>query len=352
MSKKLSGNWTTYQASKSNVLNPFKKDRFNYHVLYHTGLGRESGKADADGHEFEKIEWANYGLVVIDESHNFRGNPVEKQLEDGSTKMNRAKFLMDRIIQSGVKTKVLLLSATPVNNNLRDLRNQVAYIIQDEEQKFFEATQIKDYRQALKLAQTQFTHWADRHNKNRTVKNLLERLDSSFFKLLDELTIARSRKHIINFYNFKDIGKFPERLKPESIYPVIDLQNRFFTYDALNRKILQCQLSVFNPSKYVKKEYQEEYESKAGKQVLGFKQADREYFLINMMKVNFLKRLESSIESFQISMDRTINVLKHLKKRLKHFRIMKEMSSNLTCSAWNQMNPSWKIILKIFNSGK
>jgi hypothetical protein len=171
--KKLRENWTSYQASKNNVLNSFKRDRFNYHVLYHTDLGRESGTSDADGHNFDKIEWGNYGLVVIDESHNFRGNPMEKLLDDGSIKMNRAKFLMDMIIQSGVKTKILLLSATPVNNNLRDLRNQVAYIIQDEEQKFFEATQIKDYRQTLKLAQTQFTTWSDRKNKTRTVKNLL-----------------------------------------------------------------------------------------------------------------------------------------------------------------------------------
>lgn len=318
--KKLTANWTTYQASKSNVLNPFKKDRFNYHILYHTDLGREKGRADADGHEFDKIEWANYGLVVIDESHNFRGNPMEKQMVDGTIKLNRAKFLMDRIIQSGVKTKVLLLSATPVNNTLRDLRNQLSYIIQDDEQKFYEATQIKDYRQTLKLAQTQFTFWADKKNKDRSVKNLLERLDSSFFKLLDELTIARSRKHIIKFYNFKDIGNFPERLAPTSIYPAIDSQNRFFTYDALNKKILQYKLSVFNPSKYVKKEYREEYEKRAGKQILGFKQEDREHFLINMMKVNFLKRLESSIESFQISMERTIRKIEDLEDKIKDYQ--------------------------------
>ncbi|HEU5052824.1 MAG TPA: helicase-related protein [Hanamia sp.] len=318
--KKLTANWTTYQASKSNVLNPFKKDRFNYHVLYHTDLGRETGRAEADGHEFDKIEWANYGLVVIDESHNFRGNPIEKQLDDGTIKINRAKFLTDRIIRAGVKTKVLLLSATPVNNTLRDLRNQVSLIIQDEEKKFFEETQIKDYRQTLKLAQTQFTVWADKKNKNRSVKGLLERLDSSFFKLLDELTIARSRKHIIKFYDFKNVGKFPERLPPESIYPSIDLQNRFFTYDALNKKILQYRLSVFNPSKYVKREFREEYERRAGRQILGFKQSDREHFLINMMKVNFLKRLESSIESFQISMERTINKIEKLETKIKQFQ--------------------------------
>ena len=319
--KKLSSNWTVYQASKNNQLNPFKKDRFNYHVLYHTDLGRNQGISSADGHDFQNIEWGNYSLIVIDESHNFRGNPMEKLLDDGTTRMNRAKFLMDKIIQSGVKTKVLLLSATPVNNNLRDLRNQLSYLIQDNEQSFYENTQIKDYRQTLKLAQTQFTTWADKKNKSRTVKNLLEKLDSSFFKLLDELTIARSRKHIVSFYNMGEIGKFPDRLPPQPIYSFIDLENRFFTYDALNKKILQYKLSIFNPSAYVKKEFQDFYEQKvkAKQRVLAFKQSDREHFLINMMKVNYLKRLESSIESFQISMDRTIARIERLEQKINAF---------------------------------
>jgi ERCC4-related helicase len=327
--KKLSNNWTTYQASKNTALNPFKKDRFNYHVLYHTDLGREKGRSDADGHDLESIQWANYGLIVIDESHNFRGNPMERKLEDGKIKLNRAKFLMDRLIQAGVKSKILLLSATPVNNNLRDLRNQLSYIIQDEDLRFYEATQIKDYRQTLKVAQTQFTTWADRKNTTRTVKNLLERLDPAFFKLLDELTIARSRKHIINFYKFNDIEKFPERLKPESVYPKIDLNDRFFTYDALNKRILEYKLTLFNPSKYVKKLYREEYEAKVGKQILGFRQEDREHFLINMMKVNFLKRLESSIESFQISMDRTIQKIERLQEKITNFQDSRKDSEQL-----------------------
>jgi len=150
----------------------------------------------------------------------------------------------------------------------------------------------------LKNAQTNFTNWADnKKNPNRTVKQLIEKLDSSFFKLLDEMTIARSRKHIINFYNAEEeVGKFPERLKPISIYPNIDLKDRFFTYDALNKKILQYKLSVFNPSAYIKGEMEKKYDDLAATTgVLGFKQSDREHFLIGMMKMNFLKRLESSM---------------------------------------------------------
>lgn len=321
--KKLSGNWTIYQSVQANTLTPFKKDRFNYSVLYHTDMGRVTGKSDANGIDLANFNWGAYDLIVIDESHNFRGNPMEKLKDDGTLRMNRAKWLMDKIIKEGVKTKVLLLSATPVNNNLRDLRNQIHLITEGENGAMFESTQIKDIAQSLKNAQTQFTVWADnKKNPGRTVKGLIEKLDSSFFKLLDELTIARSRKHIKSFYKAEEeIGKFPERLKPISIFPNIDLKDRFYTYDELNKIILQYKLSVFNPSAYIIPSMKKKYEELAAtKGVLGFKQSDREHFLIGMMKVNFLKRLESSIESFEISMDRTIQKIEKLEERINEFQ--------------------------------
>lgn len=326
--KKLSGNWTVYQSSQNNTLNPFTKDKFNYSVLYHTDLGRECGKSEANGIDLDNFNWGAYDLVVIDESHNFRSNPMDKTKGNGETYMNRSKWLMEKIIKSGVKTKVLLLSATPVNNNLRDLRNQISFITEGKNDAMFESTQIKDIALALKNAQTLFTLWADKKNQNRTVKQLIERLDSSFFKLLDELTIARSRKHIKSFYKAEEeIGKFPERLKPHSIYSVIDLKDRFYTYDELNKIILQYKLSVFNPSAYVNAERKAKYDTLAKTSgVLAFKQSDREHFLIGMMKVNFLKRLESSIESFEISMDRTIQKIEKLEAKIKDFQKTKAKS--------------------------
>jgi len=318
--KKLTGNWTIYQASQNHALNPFKKDRYNYTVLYHTDMARESGRSDANGIDLENFNWGAYDLVVIDESHNFRGNPVERTQEDGSVKMNRAKWLMEKVIRSGVKTKVLLLSATPVNNSLRDLRNQIALITEGKEDALFDCCKIRDISLTLKNAQTHFTNWADpKKNPQRNMKGLLERLDSAFFKLLDELTIARSRKHIKSFYKIEAVGKFPERNKPHSVYPEIDLNNRFPSYDRINKQILEYKLSVFNPSAYVKPEKQLKYEEMAGKQVLNFKQADRENFLIGMMKVNYLKRLESSIESFEISLDRTIQKIEKLEQKINDF---------------------------------
>lgn len=318
--KKLSGNWTIYQASQNHALNPFKSDRFNYTVLYHTDMARESGHSDANGIDLENFNWGAYDLVVIDESHNFRGNPLEQVKEDGSVRMNRAKWLMEKVIKSGVKTKVLMLSATPVNNTLRDLRNQIALITEGKEDALFEHCKIKNISLTLKNAQTNFTNWADpKKNPKRNMKELLERLDSAFFKLLDELTIARSRKHIKSFYNIEAIGKFPERSKPYSVYPEIDLQNRFPSYDRLNKQIRQYKLSVFNPSAYIKKEKQKEYQDRTGQQILPFTQEDREHFLIGMMQINFLKRLESSINSFEISMDRTIKKIERLEKKISDF---------------------------------
>lgn len=321
--KKLSNNWTIYQSSQANTLNPFKTDKFNYTVCYHTDLGRETGKSEANGIDLENFNWGAWDLIVIDESHNFRGNPMDKTKDDGTIKMNRAKWLMERIIKQGVKTKVLLLSATPVNNNLRDLRNQIHLITEGKNDAMFETTQIKDIALSLKNAQTQFTLWADnKKNPNRTVKQLIEKLDSSFFKLLDELTIARSRKHIKSFYKAEqEIGKFPEREKPIAIYPNIDIKDRFYTYDEINKIILQYKLSVFNPSAYVLPDKKSKYEEQAMKKgVLGFKQSDREHFLIGMMKVNFLKRLESSIQSFEISMDRTIQKIERLENKIREFQ--------------------------------
>jgi ERCC4-related helicase len=318
--KKLTGNWTIYQASQNHALNPFKKDRFNYTVLYHTDMARESGRSGANAIDLENFNWGAYDLVVIDESHHFRGNPVEKVKNEGNMKMNRAKWLMEKVIKSGAKTKVLMLSATPVNNSLRDLRNQIAFITEGKEDALFEYCKIKDIGLTLKNAQTNFTTWADpKKNPQRNMKQLLERLDSAFFKLLDELTIARSRKHIKNFYKIEFIGKFPERKKPYSVYPEIDLNNRFPSYDQLNKQILEYKLSVFNPSAYVKPDKQKKYEDLAATEVLEFKQTDRENFLIGMMKINYLKRLESSIESFEISMDRTIQKIEKLENKINEF---------------------------------
>lgn len=321
--KKLSANWTVYQAKKNHILNPFQADRFDYSVMYHTDMGRITGRSEADGIPFENFNWAAYDLVVIDESHNFKGNPLEHINEDGTVKMNRSAWLLKKIIRDGGTTKVLMLSATPVNNSLKDLRNQISLITRGDDTALFESCGIRDISNSLKVAQTHFTNWADsKKNPNRKVKDLLERLDPSFFKLLDELTIARSRKQVTSVFGNDEIGQFPTRLKPISIYPEIDLMNRFPSYDQINEQILKYKLSLFNPSKYIKNDpiIRKKYEERSSVSIEAFTQADREFYLIGMMKTSFLKRLESSIKSFGISLDRTLHKIEELETKIKNFK--------------------------------
>lgn len=327
--KKLRENWTVFQAHVGSELNPFPRDRFGYTVLSHTDLSRDTGHSgDID---LANFKWGNYDLVVIDESHNFRNNTPGKKDEEGNLiRKSRYQRLMEDIIQSGVPTKVLLLSATPVNNDLKDLRNQIYFLTENEDKAYGTSLGIASIKDTLASAQRTFTEWAKTPGENQT-RELLARFSSSFFKLLDALTIARSRKHIEKYYrdNIAQLGGFPERLKPISRYPKIDLAGEFMSYDTLNDEISNYRLSLFNPSEYLYDEYRSQYDvafAKAQPTLFDRRQTDifsqrvRELYLIGMMKVNFLKRLESSVHSFNITMQRTIEKIDLLSSRIERFK--------------------------------
>lgn len=300
--KKLEQNWTFYLAHLGNKYNPLKDDRFHYTVLAHTDLSRDSGyagKIDLAAHE-----WDAYDLVVIDESHNFRNRGT------------RYDKLMADIIQSGCKTQVLMLSATPVNNRLTDLANQICLITEDKDDAFKESG-IPSIRATLNTAQGRFDAWTTETeqppDKSKTQESLSESLSADFFILLDLLTIARSRTHIQNFYSdsMEQIGGFPEREAPKSIFPEIDLQGKFPTYQAISNQIDRYKLSLFNPSKYIQQECQHHYGGRLLQQ--------REFNLIGMMKVNFLKRLESSVYAFTTTLERTLEKIEKLESDVDKF---------------------------------
>ena len=320
--KKLRENWTVYLAQNASQLNPFLKDRFAYTVLSHTDLSRESGSAgDID---LSALNWGNFDLVVIDESHNFRNNVKGKRDEDGNViRLSRYERLMQDIIQTGVKTKVMLLSATPVNNDLKDLRNQLYLISEGRDHALLPTTGIASIKQTLDTAQKTFGEWAKRTGE-RNPKDLMDRLPAGFFTLLDELTIARSRKHIQKYYraSLAQIGQFPKRAKPLSIYSDIDKKHRFPTYDKLNEEIEKYQLALFKPSTYVLSQFKDQYQGEDN--VRNFSQETREKFLIGMMKVNFLKRLESSVKSFAITMERTVAKIEDLEERLRAYQKLRD----------------------------
>jgi len=321
--KKLRDNWTVYLAQNASDLNPFSKDRFNYTVLSHTDLSRESGKTgDID---LANLNWGNFDLIVIDESHNFRNNTKGKKDEDGNViRRSRYERLMEDIIQKGVKTKVLLLSATPVNNDLKDLRNQIYFVTEGQDTSFAESFSIPSIKGTLTQAQKIFMEWAKTRmgalgqDAPKETKDLMERLPAGFFSLLDELTIARSRQHIKRYYrdSMKQMGDFPKRRKPQSISEPIDSNGEFMSYDSLSRSLDEYKLSLYKPSAYVREDKEAEYEHRAR----NMNQASRETFLVAMMKVNFLKRLESSIRSFEITLDRTVQKILALEGRLERYR--------------------------------
>ncbi|MGD1716539.1 helicase-related protein [Dapis sp. BLCC M172] len=311
---KLRSNWTVYHAANNSELNILLEDRFHYTVLSHTDLSRETGYSGDIN--LEILNWGNYDLVVIDESHNFRNNTKGKRDKDGNIiKKSRYERLMEDVIKKGVPTKVLLLSATPVNTDLKDLRNQINFIVEGKDSAFSETLGINSIKQTLAIAQKEFTLWAKK--KQHYSDELLEKLNSSFFTLLDGLTIARSRKHIQKYYQevIEELGGFPERLKSISLFSHIDLEGDFLDYDDINRQISDYQLSLFKPSNYVLEEYQNLYEGEVIQK--NFTQSNRENYLIGMMKVNFIKRLESSVYSFRITLERTIEKIEYLEAKIK-----------------------------------
>lgn len=311
--KRLRDNWTLYKANdKRNVL---AADRFNYDVLNHTDLSRDGGTSgDID---LSHVNWGNYDLVVIDESHNFRNKKSPRQGTE--TRYDR---LMRKIIKEGVKTRVLMLSATPVNNRLADLKNQIAFVTEGDDTALVEHG-IDSIEQTTRKAQIQFNRWLTMDEAERTPGHLVEMLGFDYFTLLDHLTIARSRRHIERYYGTDETGKFPGRLPPINIKADVDLAGQFRAIKDINLEIRRLNLASYAPLRYVLPHKQAAYDAKYSTEIRGgesfFRQADREESLIHLLRVNVLKRMESAVSSFSLTVQRQLKdveaVLAHIENR-------------------------------------
>lgn len=304
--KKLRENWTIY--TMNDKRNIFSGDRFNYDVLNHTDLNRKSGYSGEIN--LATLNWSNYDLVVIDESHNFRNNlPVKGRV-------TRYERLMNDIIKSGVKTKVLMLSATPVNNRMNDIKNQIAFITEGRNDAFA-SVGLDNLELILRKAQTVFNKWSELSDQQRTTEAFINMMELDYFKLLDTVTIARSRKHIEKYYNLDEIGKFPTRMPPENRYAVIDTEGEFPPIEEINKLIKKLTLAVYSPLTYVLPEkrvaYERKYDRTVGTNNSVFRQTDREQSLVGLMRVGILKRMESSINSFALTVE---NILYKIDKTL------------------------------------
>ena len=306
--KKLHDNWVTYRSNYVN--NPLVADRLRYDILYHTDLSRSSGQSN--GLDLEHINWGNYDLVVIDESHNFRnGGKVTTDENDENPRENRYLQLMNKVIRAGVKTKVLMLSATPVNNRFNDLRNQLALAYEGDssimDAQLKTSTSLDDI---FRQAQTAFNRWSKLPPEDRTTKALLESLSFDFFEVLDSVTIARSRKHIEQYYDTTDIGKFPERLKPISRAPKLTELPTAVSFNDIFVSVTELNLAVYTPSDFILPSKLEKYmEVREDGRFRNLSRSGRERGIRQLMSINLLKRLESSVNSFRLTLTRIKNFI-------------------------------------------
>lgn len=304
--KKLTNNWNTYKDNYVN--NPIASDRLRYDVLYHTDLNRTHGKSN--GLDLDRLNWSNYDLVVIDESHNFRNGG--KLSGEDNEKENRYLKLLNKVIRKGVKTKVLMLSATPVNNRFNDLKNQLALAYEGNTDLIDDKLNTtKSIDEIFKNAQRAFNTWSKWDLADRTTENLLRMLDFDFFEVLDSVTIARSRKHIQKYYDTSDIGTFPTRLKPISLRPPLTSLKKAINYNEIYEQLTQLTLSIYTPTHFIlpskMEKYAEMYED--NKVNVGFTQANREQGIRRLTAINLMKRMESSVHSFNLTLKRIYSLI-------------------------------------------
>lgn len=312
--KKLAENWNTYKDNYVN--NPIAADRLNYDVLFHTDLSRKGGKSN--GLDLDRLNWGNYDLVVIDESHNFRNGTGTH----AKTHENRYDKLMNKIIRAGVRTKVLMLSATPVNNRFTDLKNQLAIAYEGDPELINKKLDTeKSIEDIFKQAQAAFNAWGKLEPEQRTTDALLRKLDFDFFELLDSVTIARSRKHIEKYYDTSQIGKFPQRKKPISLRPKLTDLDSAINYNEIYEQLMRLSLCIYTPSNYIFQSKINKYIELTHNKGDNLTQKGREEGIRKLMSINLLKRLESSVNSFQLTLQRiknliesTINVIDEFEK--------------------------------------
>ena len=310
--KKLSENWNTYKDNYVN--NPIASDRLNYDVLFHTDLSRNGGTSN--GLDLDRLNWGNYDLVVIDESHNFRNGAGTH----ANTQENRYVKLMDKVIRAGVKTKVLMLSATPVNNRFVDLKNQLALAYEGNSEYINEKLDTKKpIEEIFRQAQKAFNAWSKLKPEDRTTDALLRTLDFDFFEVLDSVTIARSRRHIEKYYDTTEIGKFPQRLKPISLRPSMTDLNTAINYNQIYEQLMLLTLCIYTPSDYIFPSKLPKYIDLTHNKGNNLTQSGREQGIQRLMSINLLKRLESSVYSFNLTLSRILELIKCTIKAIDDF---------------------------------
>ena len=321
--KKLADNWNTFKDNYVN--NPIAKDRLNYDVLYHTDLSRGYGKSN--GLDLSRLNWGNYDLVVIDESHNFRNGGEIYKDKYGEEKSNRYSILLEKVVKAGVKTKVLMLSATPVNNRFNDLRNQLQLAYEGDQSLINDKLNTaRPIEEIFRTAQRVFNEWSKVEPERRTTSELLKKLSFDFFEVLDSVTIARSRKHIEKYYDMGEIGTFPARLKPISVRSGLTDLNNVINYNEIYEQLMLLNLFVYMPTAFIFPSKVEKYVDSS----TNINRSGREQGIRRLMSINLLKRLESSVHSFRTTLQRIERLINNTIEEISAFEAGGRSTINTT----------------------
>lgn len=302
--KKLQYNWRIYQKNQNSK---FEKDQFEYFLRFHTDLSDDLMDKYHDRADKMFLN-EKPKLFVIDESHNLRNN-----------KSKRYKFLVDQILSKNEDVKVLMLSATPINNSLMDIRNQFKLIVGGNAKGFADSLDIKNIDYTFRAAQKAFNEWTEKPEPK--IGEFIKKLPPNFFKLTDALTVARTRKMI---EGHQEGLKFPQKTKPENIFVTPKQIGNFESFEELFDHFPPM-LSGYQPSFYI-----EELEDA---NVLN-DEKQRDHFLVKMMYILLVKRLESSWFSFQSTVEKILAHHQNALDRIKQYQETKKET------VWNEAQSS------------
>ena len=275
--KKLHQNWQYYHHLQNSL---FKDDEFKFVLRYHTDLQDERIESKHDHLTLDNFFQSNSNkLFIIDESHNLRNN-----------KTGRYKYLLENLLntEKNPNHKVLLLSATPINTSLNDIKNQFKMMVSDKNDGFKDYLGIRNLDSLFANAQRKFNEW--RSDDDGTIEHLIQMLPDQFTTLADNLIVSRTRKIITDL-------TFPKPLKPINVYVTPEQIGTIENFEELFKKF-PPNMAAYSPYLYLNK--------KANVSVLE-DEWQRDAFLVKMMYILLVKRLESSWYAFYLTLNKILD---------------------------------------------
>lgn len=304
--KKLEQNWAQYRRRHGSR---FESDDFDYIVRFHTDFQNDRLEYRYDDARLSWLQRQKKVLIVIDESHNLR-NEKSSRYQD-----LLASLVQNQPGQEHRDVKVLMLSATPINTGLNDVKGQFNLIGRGVDTAFnTDDFGVESLRNLFADAQRKYTQWCD--NPARTIGEFIKTLPPKFFNLTDKLIVARTRKLIENTLG-ENLG-FPKKEKPLNVYQGVDHFGNFKSTEEIYAAFEDLFLAAYQPSLFM--EATRKKSEKAAAAEAWNDEVNRERFLVKMMGILFMKRLESSWFSLLSTVKKVLDVHEATLDKVKKFR--------------------------------